>query len=82
MNTYEFIFECEGADLKEMRRVFKHIGNIRKTPKMWGKCYDEELGWCGARVYRLKTELDFNAVKILITSGVDLHYPFQTLIKK
>ena len=73
--TYNFIFECDTADAKEMRRVFKWVGKIRKTNRYLSYHFSEEFeSFIGEKVWQLKTDMELDAVKELLRTGVDLHY--------
>jgi hypothetical protein len=80
MNTYHFILEIEHCDLKEMKRVFKGQGKIRKTNLLQNKYYSEEFEcWCGIKVYQLKTDLNLDDVKKILQTGSDLHYAYNSI---
>jgi len=80
MNTYNFILEIDGSDMKEMKRVFKGQGKIRKTNLLCNNYYSKEFEcWCGIKVYQLKTDLNLENVKNILRTGNDLHYAYNSI---
>jgi hypothetical protein len=79
MNTYYFEFEIPTVDRKEMKRIFNGKGKIRITKKVTNETYDDELGWCGTKLYQLKTDLSLDTVKELVETGSDLHYVYDSI---
>ena len=78
-NIYNFIVECDGADITEMRRLFRGKGTIRKTRHLINVVYFEDLGECGQSIYKLKTTLSLQECLRLIHTGSDLHYAYETI---
>jgi hypothetical protein len=79
MNTYYFKFELPTPDRKEMKRILNGKGKIRITKRFANDLLNDYLGWCGSKLYQLKTDLSLDAVKELVDTGEDLHYVYDSI---
>ena len=77
---YYFILEVADADLKSMRRIFRHKGTIRNTGRLLNPIYMAEFdSICGHEIFELQTRLSLQEILSLIYSGEDLHYAYETI---